>query len=247
MSRARRWAIGTGALAVAVGVLLPVAADWLVTRDGSRVETAGPWRVESRLVIFKRPDGSLGSLRLSEVDLDASRRLTEEMAAREAASEPEEAPKRDRPATIRLTERDLPPVDRAPEAQGSGEEPAATPQPEPSALDIVSFREVSNADSTGVAFSGTVQNRSEYTAVGVGVTAVLYDEQGEVIRRGTARLTASALGTGQSAGFRVDFPGVYQYVRVEFEVAGELLRTGTSDEAAGRSRETPTKPPSPRR
>lgn len=249
MSRTRRWALATGALVVAVGLLLPAAADWLVTRDGSRVETVGPWRVESRLVVFKRPDGTLGSLRLSDVDLEASRRLTDEMTAREAAAErrEREAPEeRERPVIARLTEKDLPPVDRPPAAERSDGEATDASRQEPSDLDIVSFREVSGADSEGVAFTGAVRNRTEHMAVGVGVTAVLYDEEGEEIRRGEARLTSNALPSGQSAGFRADFPGVYHYARVVFDVTGNLLRTAAPDvgeTAEGAPVEVPEEPP----
>ncbi len=46
-------------------------------RDGSRVETKGPYEVKGRRVLFSDPQGRLSSLRLDEVDLEASRRLAE--------------------------------------------------------------------------------------------------------------------------------------------------------------------------
>ncbi len=61
-------------------------ADWLVTQDGERIETKGGWQVKGRMVVFTRPEGTLSSLRLSEVDLDASREAT--IRAAEAASRP---------------------------------------------------------------------------------------------------------------------------------------------------------------
>ena len=57
-----------------------VNADWLVTRAGERVETEGRWQVKGRMVVFTRPGGTLASLRLSEVDLEASRQATAEAA-----------------------------------------------------------------------------------------------------------------------------------------------------------------------
>ena len=54
----------------------PAHADRLVTRDGSVIETAGPWRVEGRLVIFRLPDGTLSSMRLVDTDLEASAERT---------------------------------------------------------------------------------------------------------------------------------------------------------------------------
>lgn len=227
----RRLLAAAGALAAA-GLLLPAAADWLVTRDGSRIETEGPWRVESRLVVFRQANGTLGSLRLSDVDLDASRRLTEEMAERAAAPPAEpEAPQRS--VVARITERDLPPVEAGRDGAEEASAPAEGRVQEPSALDVTSFQEISGPTGDGVAFRGTVRNGSEHMAVGIAVTAVLFDESGAEVRRTDARLTSTALATGQSAGFRADFPGVYHYVRVEFEVAGNLLQTAPREDDEG--------------
>src|SRR5689334_14665868 len=60
-----------------LAIAAPARADWLVTRDGGRVETRGPWKEKGKLVVFTKADGTLASLRLSEVDLEASRKLTE--------------------------------------------------------------------------------------------------------------------------------------------------------------------------
>jgi len=51
-------------------------ADVLVLRDGSRVETKGPFEVRGRQVIFTDSQGQLSALRLSEVDFEASKRAT---------------------------------------------------------------------------------------------------------------------------------------------------------------------------
>lgn len=56
-------------------------ADWLVTQAGERIETRGGWEVRGRAVIFTRPNGTLSSLRLSQVDLEASAEATERAAA----------------------------------------------------------------------------------------------------------------------------------------------------------------------
>ncbi len=90
----------------ACGLLAGVAsADWLVTRAGERIETEGGWQIKGRMVIFTRPGGTLSSVRLSEVDIDASREATAqaaEAAARPAAPAPE-APTR-RPVRVITTE-----------------------------------------------------------------------------------------------------------------------------------------------
>lgn len=114
MARLARVTLPAVALALvatlAAGAPAPAGADWLVMKDGSRVETDGPWKLEGggRLVVFTRPDGTLASLRASEVDLDASGEATREAerASREAAEAPKTTERRD--SVARLTEAELP-------------------------------------------------------------------------------------------------------------------------------------------
>lgn len=61
----------------------PLRADWLVLVDGARVETRGPWQVRGRMVTFTDAKGTFSSLRVDEVDLEAS-----EAATRAAAEAP---------------------------------------------------------------------------------------------------------------------------------------------------------------
>ena len=243
MTRSARWMLAACGTVLVTALLLPAAADWLVTRRGERIETVGPWRVESRLVVFKRPDGSFASMRLSEVDLEASERLTREMAqgARAPTNEPEPAPK---PVVARLTEKELPPVgtpleapDEAPVA-GEGGAPPAQSEPEPLIIDT--WREIGGPESPGLEFAGTVSNQSQDSAVGIAVTAALFDEEGVETASTEGVITSSALPPGRSAGFRASFPGVFHYVRVEFRVSGRLLRTAAPDEEEAESPPSPT-------
>jgi len=60
-----------------VGAALSLApatasADWLVLRDGARLETRGPVKVEVRRVVFTDTAGALVALPTAEVDLDAT-------------------------------------------------------------------------------------------------------------------------------------------------------------------------------
>ncbi len=87
-------------------LLAPAAAgDWLVTHDGARVETHGPWEVRGRQVLFKLPPaGTLSSMRLDEVDLDASRAATAEANRPPEPPPAEEAPQE---PVLTLTDRDV--------------------------------------------------------------------------------------------------------------------------------------------
>lgn len=260
MSRETRrigWLGGGVCLALALaalGLLLPAAADWLVTQDGQRIETDGPYRVEDRLIVFHHKDGTLSSVRRSSIDLDASERLTREMAelARAPRVDPASEP---RPkATIRLTEKELPPAGRladpAGEATEEGEDgagaasaPAAPDSGPGESLQVISWDEIESRDGAGIAFMGEVRNVTERYALGIAVEVVLYDREGEQVASSSAILTTSALPPRESARFRASFPQVYDYGRVEFRSSGALVdRRPEGDAAAGAGGEEPAAP-----
>lgn len=74
-SRPRR-ALAAAALVAVFACPSTGSADWLVTREGERMETLGPWQVDGNSVVFARLDGSLASLPLREIDLRRSRLLS---------------------------------------------------------------------------------------------------------------------------------------------------------------------------
>ncbi|MEM1205241.1 MAG: hypothetical protein AAGN66_18580 [Acidobacteriota bacterium] len=84
-------------------VSLPAAADVLVMVDGSQIETDGPWEVRGRQIRFRLPNGTLSSVRASEVDLAASEEATQ--AATRPAPAPVEAPEPE-PVLV-LTDKDI--------------------------------------------------------------------------------------------------------------------------------------------
>ena len=54
----------------------PAAADWLVTRDGQRIETRGAWQMKGKAVIFTQKDGRIDQLPRDYIDFEASERAT---------------------------------------------------------------------------------------------------------------------------------------------------------------------------
>ncbi|MEE8524590.1 MAG: hypothetical protein V3T72_11720 [Thermoanaerobaculia bacterium] len=96
------WLIAAAVAAASTAAV--TQADWLVTRDGAKVETRGAWEVRGRMVIFTQPGGTLSSMRLAEVDLDASRAATEAAAAPPPPAPAEEKP---RPSVLTLTDDDV--------------------------------------------------------------------------------------------------------------------------------------------
>lgn len=202
----------------------PAAADWLVLNDGTRVETAGPWEIKGKLVVFTAPGGSLSSLRLSEVDLEASQRATEEARAPKKAPEPE-APPEKRPILV-LTDADVAHVGpRRMETGEEGEEQEAAATGEPV---VVSAWELAERPlEEPVAIVGTVTNRSQDTATGITLKVYLYDEGGSLMASGDGILERTALPPGASTNFRVVFPGIYRLGAVKFEIRSLTFKTRT--------------------
>jgi hypothetical protein len=238
-------ALGTMAL-----LLLPGAAgaDWLVTREGARVETAGRWQVNGRLVVFTRPDGSLASLRLSEVDLEASGRVTTE--AEEAPPEaPPPAPEKKK-SKIVLTDADFqrkPPPAAAPEGEASSQ--AVSPQGQEggsvrkSPVVVGSWRQAARTGEDGLDIFGVLQNTGEAFATEVTVAVELYSDTGEKLASGSGVLSAPGIRPGGSVTFRAAFPGVFTFAEARFEVKNRTLTIAPLPEADGGEGQDGAAPP----
>lgn len=215
------------------------SADWLVTREGGRVETDGPWEVKGRLVVFTTAGGQLASLRTDDVDLEASRQATAEAvaASRKAeAGEPEEPAAEPPPPRRRITDADIPSGQRpavAVEAAGEEEAEEIAGRPAGAAADLaVVFSEAEEAPDGHTRVRGVLGNNGELPAVGVRLTVHLYDHQGETLASVPAQLDRSALAAGQTTDFVCDFPDVFGYGAMSFEPRGTALETGDGEEAA---------------
>ena len=113
-------------LATASLFSFPVAGDWLVTTEGDAIETRGTWKVKGRMVVFNDAKGTLSSLRLSQIDLEASKAATAAAVASANSSttggvqQPEPS---DRPPIMVLTNADV--------ARAEFDRPAAELAPQP--------------------------------------------------------------------------------------------------------------------
>ena len=255
MIRAMFRLLGLGLLALFAAA--PAAGDWLVLRDGTRLETEGPWKVKGRQVVFTRPGGALAALRLADVDLDASAQATE--AAAQAAAQPAVAapppparPSR-RPSVLSLTDDDLRPGGagaRAPVDEGTDDEAEADDGSEddgseddgsggdpPTAgagetVTIVSWREQESSEIDGLEILGTVRNTSGDVAADIRVRVKVTDEEGNVQAEARAFLTRPSLGPGRTTTFRALLPGIYSLLEEPiFEVTSEGFTLSLVDEA----------------
>lgn len=200
----------------------PLSADWLVTREGARVETRGPWKVKGKLVIFTGAGGDLASLRLAEVDLPASERATAEAQAPASPPEPPpaaEVPKK--PAAVVTNET----LDRAkpkePATAAAAPASAATPEPaleSSSGPAVIGAWKRAERAGGGVEIVGTVENRGEDIAADTAVTVRLYDEAGELLATSSALLTSTSIKPRGAVEFRAAFPEVFAFAQARFQV-----------------------------
>ena len=224
------------ALAALLATVGPAGADWLVTREGGRVETKGTWKVKGKLVVFTTADGQLSSLRLADVDLDASRRVTEEVVAAQAQADAEEPKPAERRKSVRtITDKDVrayEPARPADPAEGTeGEEKAKEPGPTSGpGLLVESWQQSAHSDDGSVIVNGTLQNASNATAADLKLNVMIFDENGALIANSQAAVAVKAVPPGERAAFRAEFPGFFSFATIKFEAESRRLATRSADD-----------------
>lgn len=217
----RRAVLWTALLASAL--TLPARADWLVLRTGERAETRGPWKVKGRLVVFTSAKGNLASLRLADVDLEASERVTAEARAQaEKPPEPPPPPPPPQKEVRSLTDADFarrPPTAPAEgeEATKEGEEKESEPKPEKSPVTVSSWNQMNRTEGDGLDLVGSLRNNGNLLATDLILTVRVYDDEGGLLATADGILASTALPPGGTTSFRVPLPGVFTFARASFE------------------------------
>ncbi|MCH9648553.1 MAG: FxLYD domain-containing protein [Deltaproteobacteria bacterium] len=208
--------VSTAAL---LGLGSSAAADWLVMQDGSRLETQGTWETRGRLLVFTNAAGKLASVRVSEVNLDASDQATREAqeAAEAARSEAEpEAPKKKSPVLV-LTDADVAHVEEE-EAATVVEEGEDASAAAASPLTVVNWEQEEVADGQGVIVRGTLRNDGTSVATRIEVIVQVLNSEGEIVGTQTAQLTSSNLGATEILNFRTQFPDLNGFDTARFDI-----------------------------
>ncbi len=245
MSRAR-----TAVLPLVLGAALtaaPAAGDWLVLRDGTRIETAGPWEVQGSQVVFTPPGGRLSALRAADVDLEASAAATRAAAAEPAPGAGAGASRSDaaRPkkAARVFTDETVAPrsavgedggdaetveagLDTAGDAEaGAAEAGDAQAGGEP--VQVVAWSRRDSADDAGLEVVGTLRNTGEAFAADIRVKVTVHDPEGQTLFDTRAFLGASALAPGATTRFRARLPGIHFFAgEPSFEVSSDAFSVG---------------------
>jgi hypothetical protein len=238
----------TGALFVTLTAasVQPAAADWLVTNEGARVETHGPWQVKGKLVVFTGTDGTFSSLRLSQVDLAASRHATEDKQKMVEEDISVRAAERKKPMRS-ITDKDVGhggATDVATGAGGATGAKPADPKADPkgakavappaapgrtSPLSVGAWQKLDRREKDGIELFGELKNGGGDIAAQVGLTVSLFDETGQQLATTEAILTGSAIEPRGSTNFRAIFPGVFTFANAKFEPRSAQLQTQTPE------------------
>jgi hypothetical protein len=229
---ARPWT-AAGLAVVAVLICATAArADWLVLRDGSRVETDGGWSIKGKLVVFSDAGGTLSSLRLSEVDLDASAQATAD--AERVVVAPPAPPVEKRKAVLVLTDADIHKATPEPAAEDTagaagGDAEGASKEGAGSAggagLEVSSWQQVQAPDGSGLQIYGTLTNKSGNTATNLALKVHLYDAEGKELASADAQIGRAALPPGAQANFTAAFPGLFSFAAAKFEPSFRSFET----------------------
>lgn len=214
MTHRRPAPLAATAAAAAVAALLAVGGtargDWLVLRDGSRVETRGPWQEKGKLLVFTRPDGSLASMRSNLVDLETSRKATNELkatTAKPAAAEPVKK-------LAVLTDKDFQHRIQQPTAATAKDSRPGSGSP----VEVTYWRKATLPAGDGTQILGTLQNASPGTATNLGLEVSLFDEKGALVATSPATITVPTLEAKGSTDFKATFLGVLRFADVRFDV-----------------------------
>lgn len=224
-------------VAAALAAAVPAAADWLVMRDGSRVESKGAWEVRGALVVLTLKNGALSSVRTKDVDLDASK------AATEAAARPPEPvapakPAEPKKAVLTVTDADIGHVDAVPApppaapAAGAAAGAAAPAKPaEPAErLVVAEWHQDLDASTGGATLVGQLNNVSVDLVQDVKLMVSLLDDNGALLADGNALVGATTLLPGQGTNFRVSFPGVLHFTSTKFKAEGYARKVAGAPE-----------------
>jgi hypothetical protein len=241
----RKPAVLLAALLAGLLAAPPLLADWLVARDGSRIETKGRWRVEGNKILFELPNGTMGVMRKSEVDIDASAAASASSRTPAATPAPADAkgkaPKK--APVLTLTDKDIRKAVPRPENQ-TAEEAAAEakglPPPTPAGAVIVdSWRQWTEEGVVEIA--GVVKNVGADIAVNIALEVEVIDETGKS-HTAAGFLDKTSLVRGKDAAFRAIFPEVTQITRTPtFTLTSEGATVGLENKKEPEAKEE--KPP----
>lgn len=230
-------------LLLPAGGASPAEAEWLVTREGGRVEIQGKPQVKGKLVVFTRADGTLASLRLSEVDLEASDRATAEEKAKGTEVVAQEPAKKKSVASVTDDNLVRTKKPEPPPAAASAGEAAVPPAGAPAAggpAAVGTWKQQDLPGGSGIELVGSLENKGDKIATGLALTVQLYNETGQLLATGQGILMGGSIPPGGKLDFKVPFPGLYTFSDAKFQVKSWPLDLNPVPEASAEGEAPPS-------
>lgn len=221
----------------------PLFAEWLVTVEGGRVETQGPWRVEGEKVYFTLKNGTLSVLRKREVDLDASAVATAEAKKKTEPAEAPPAPSKTKakPMLV-LTDEDIPRAVELTEAAALATSDGAEAKEAASKVVVDSWKVVEKG--SGIEVIGILRNSSEALEAQIEVEVKLKDMAG-TDHTAKAFLRQGSLSGGRSTSFRAKMGEIFTVNgEPSFVVTSQSISVGVTkkeNDASGGTDAAPAK------
>lgn len=201
-------------LAILLPTALATASDVVVLKGGSRIDLKGPWVQQGSNAILTRPDGTVLSVPVSEIDLKAT------SAAKKAAPAPPEpaavAPpqtpaealrqgKEGPKAKVKLTDADVSheTVQAQAYGQASGDKKGDTGKGA-ARLDVAGYDQ--SKSGVNVLMRGSLRNFGGTAANNARMSVTALDENGEMIGTAEASLSKGNLEPSETVAFTAAIP-----------------------------------------
>jgi hypothetical protein len=189
----------------------------VVLKGGSVIQLREPWVRRGNTAYLTKPDGTILSVSVSEIDRDA----TDAARARRAAPKPAESQAEAAPATpaeavrskedtpkarVRITDSDVShPMDLSdPAAGGKDDKDKKDLAPGSARVEISTFDQKKEGDALIV--SGKLRNPTQELAENVRLNVTVLDGKGEQIDSGVASLSNGEIDPGSEVDFKVKIP-----------------------------------------
>jgi hypothetical protein len=212
-----RMGLAAALLAVSAAVALAADGDVVVLKGGSVIPLREPWVRRGNTAYLTKPDGTILSVSVSEIDRDA----TDAARAKRAAPKPAEPQAEAAPATpadaartkedtpkarVRITDSDVShPMDLSdPAVAGKDEKDKKELAPGSARVEISTFDQKKEGD--GLIVSGKLRNPTQELAENVRLNVIVLDGKGEPIESGAASLSSGEIEPGSEVDFKVKIP-----------------------------------------
>ena len=207
----RRALVAAAALAALLSAPAAWASDVVVLKGGTKIALKGPWVQQGSNALLTRPDGTLLSVPLSEIDQKATaaaRKAVPKVSSIEAPPQtPAEAVRLNREgprAKVRLTDADVSHDSVQPEMGAPGERKAADTAKGGARLDVAGYDQ--SKSGANLLLRGSLRNFGGTAATNARMSVTALDENGDLIGTGEASLSKGSLEPFETVAFTAAIP-----------------------------------------